>query len=221
MATIETVLLPHVRKGDHILQIGAMDGQSFDPVFPILQIREDVWATLVEPMPESVESLRTLWAENNRVAILPFAIGDTDGQATMRFIPPGNHRSIEMQGMSSMIDGANMLAAYPQLVETCYVPCVTYATFRERCAAGSIDTESVVGDQMHPLPPDILVTDCEGADLSIIAQVIKFGDRPRVVLAETQCFTYDEDDLMELLEPLGYVVADRVGELDTLFVRAS
>jgi hypothetical protein len=67
----------------HVLQVGAHDGLSNDPVREFLVSRRDWRGTLVEPVPRLVAQLRQSYRDHPNVRIVQGALARTSGPTTL------------------------------------------------------------------------------------------------------------------------------------------
>jgi len=170
------------RKRLFVLQIGAMDGVSFDPVNAAI-LRHHCRGLLVEPQPEFAEILRRNYAAEPDITIEDCAIAEHDGTATLHRIPAAHiiegRAPAWLGGIASLYTDRNAIGgvrcheiaarvifAHRDSIE---VPCLTLASLLKRHAVAEID---------------ILVIDAEGGDWMILRQLDFARYRPSVILFE-------------------------------------
>lgn len=141
-----------------IVQVGAMDGKTFDPVHEF--ITKFDWAgLLVEPMPEHFSALQHTYRDHPRLALAHVAIAEKAGEAVMYRIPAEHVESGAVPkwgtGAASLYSDRNALAfdeVRPFIAEHS-VDCMTlpqlFTTHKvERIDVLQIDTE---GHDYHVL----------------------------------------------------------------------
>lgn len=165
------------------LQIGAMDGVSYDPVSPF--VRKNGWhGTLVEPMPDMFETLKANYAGCDGLSFINGAVADYDGTIEMTRIDPEAFEkgllSRAFLGLSTLMPDRGVMSQLQQLPpdlqmnaerhkRTIEVPCFTLATLLAKENIQKID---------------VFIVDTEGADWMITRQLDLKAYRPRLVYIE-------------------------------------
>ena len=100
LPSLETFLRNLFSSGDvrSVVQIGANDGIQNDPLRQYLVAPGNYHATLVEPIPFYIESLRNLYANRRDVRIVQAAVGSIESQKKLFFIPPGLAHEMNGEG---------------------------------------------------------------------------------------------------------------------------
>lgn len=155
-----------------VVQIGAFDGVSNDPVHRLIS-RHGWRGVLVEPQVRYFDALSATYSGQSGVRLVNAAIAAHDGTQTLYSIDPDPLDPTPDAGQFASFDKAHLLKQadkFPNLLgrlRTSDVPCVTFERLLE-------DVERV----------DVLQIDTEGFD----AQVLELFDlarwRPRVVQFE-------------------------------------
>lgn len=191
-----------------VLQIGANDGQDYDPLRR--HLRRGRWhAWLLEPVPDIHARLVANTRFLPRVTALNLAVGPEDGilpfyrvtpAAPGEDVPPwydkvGSFDRTLIEGLS------DLWAPIVDRIEETEVECVTLATLLERYPIGT---------------PDLLNIDAEGFDGEILAQMHDVGLAPGVIVYEHSHLGDDEETTVERLRAAGY--RSFVEGMDTLAV---
>ncbi len=197
------------------LQVGAMDGKRYDPIYAFVQHYR--WAGLIlEPLPDLFVALSAHYAGHPAVTLVQAALTDSDG--TREMVRVQRQAALEgavplwAEGLGSFhpernalggvgVDGA-LLAALRQHTRREPVDCLTLSSLVER----------------YGLPRlDLLQVDAEGCELDILRQVDRHGFRPAVVHLEHWALSAaDRGALFGLLGERGYLM--RMSESDVLAI---
>lgn len=182
--------------GWFFVNIGANDGVSNDPIWPLA--RRHGWSGLaVEPHPDTFAKLQANYADMAGVTCVQAAVSDRplqlwtvdhpdpERQAAARQASSLSHdytaRALSGLQAMGMIDGGSLRAVD--------VDCVTFADLMLRHGVERVD---------------LLNIDAEGADADIFASIDLGRFRPRVVICETHRDLPDAARLVGLLEAAGY-----------------
>lgn len=185
------------------LQIGAMDGVSFDPMHAA--VRRYGWSgTFVEPMPEYIERLRRNMTGLPNLNFVQTAIAEASGRRAMHRVRP---QAVETgrvppwaAGLSSLVpertplSGKGLTAEQNQLVqaemETIEVDCLSFADFEAAHGIAGFD---------------VLLIDTEGYDWNVLRQIDLARHAPKCVHLEIVHLPPDEIALaISLLRDAGY-----------------
>lgn len=157
-----------------VLQIGAMDGKTFDPIHPYIT-RFGWHGLMVEPVPEHFEVLQQTYAQHSNIRLVNAAIADHNGHTQLHYVPK---RVIQQQqlpkwaaGLASLFTNRNAMAFehIQPFIHTVQVPCLTLAALQNK----------------HHLPQvDLLQVDTEGYDYHIVQQALQANLRPAVINME-------------------------------------
>ncbi|MDP1733379.1 MAG: FkbM family methyltransferase [Sulfuritalea sp.] len=185
------------------LQIGAMDGVSFDPMHAA--VRRYGWSgTFVEPMPEYVERLRRNMTGLPNLNFVQAAIGEASGRSAMHRVRPQAVESGRVPpwaaGLSSLVpertplSGKGLTAEQHQLVqaelETVEVDCLSFADFEAAHGIAGFD---------------VLLIDTEGYDWKVLSQIDLARHAPKCVHMEILHLPPDEIAMtISLLSGAGY-----------------
>lgn len=184
--------LSKTRKPVYFLQVGAMDGASYDPIFPFAS--HYLWnGILIEPLPDMMDRLKANYQNREGLIFENVAVSDQIETKFIYRIPTevikANNLPEWLQGMSTFSD--TKLAAYESFVIKQPVPCVTLTRLLDK----------------HRLPRiDVLQIDTEGYDYIVFKQFDFASYRPLVVNMEV--VNLNAEDLAALeqsLFDLGYV----------------
>jgi FkbM family methyltransferase len=193
--------------GVFFVQIGAMDGVRFDPLFPLVT-RHGWRGLLVEPLPDLFAELQRTYRDRDGLAFENAAIADSDGERVMFRIPPGR---IEENGLPDWAAGLGSLyadrnaLAWPQLAPHVIqqpVRCLTLPALLAKHRVERID---------------VLQIDTEGADFAVLMQLDWRRFRPAIIQLEICNLAADEKTRCRaLLTGHGYRIAE--GNNDMLAV---
>ena len=213
-AVVAAAALARTRGDEHlpvVLQVGANDGVTNDPIFPFLRSYSSR-AFLIEPQPDVFERLRMNYSGITNATPIQVALEHTDGQVRMYRLAPGKEpkyrelhpHASNPSGFTSFdrdhVRGA-LLAKFPRYFEDAdvdewidefFVEGVTFATLRQRCDIDRID---------------LLQIDTEGYDYEILRMVFESPERilPRMVNYEVRHLSeYDRRAAVCLLRENGY-----------------
>lgn len=180
-----------------ILQIGANDGRSGDPLLAFLE-RHDWRAVLMEPLPEPFAALRRRHEQRRHTTVVNSAISDHDGRLDL-FVGSAGKTTL-----ASARPDRNALSREESALEKIQVECIRFETLFARH-----DIERV----------DLLQIDTEGMDGSILGWFDLERFRPSIVQLEFYCLPLGERiDVMQRLDANDYVW--RFLERDLLAVRS-
>lgn len=147
-----------------VLQIGAYDGLTCDPLVELLQ-HECVDAVLVEPQTRPYESLLKHYADNPRIRIINAAVGEFDGNVTL-YVPSG-----EASPKASLINQHyHRFGMKAGEVREVSVASISVASLVKHCQVQDID---------------ILQLDTEGMDYHILRLFFAAGVKPDVINFES------------------------------------
>ncbi len=179
-----------------LLQIGAMDGKTFDPMHEyITQFR---WqGLLVEPVKEHFAALSALYKDHEGMALANVAVGEHDGLATLHRIKNEDVARKRVPhwglGLASLYKDRNALAfaeVEPLMIEE-EVPCLRLSTLLKSYAVPRID---------------ILQIDAEGHDYHILKQLNFNKYHPLVINMEIVNIPKAEQTACKhLLDAQGYL----------------
>lgn len=191
-----------------VLQIGANDGQDYDPLRR--HIRLGRWrAWLLEPVPDIHRRLVANTRYLDRVTALNLAIGPEDGwlpfyrvtpAAPGEDVPPW-YDKVGSFDRDLIVKLSELWAPIEDRIEKTEVECVTIRTLLDR----------------HPIGvPDLVHIDAEGFDGRILLQIDDVGLRPGVLLYEHAHLGDETASTAERLRGSGYSLF--VEGMDTMAV---
>ncbi|MEJ8572830.1 FkbM family methyltransferase [Microbaculum marinum] len=188
------------------IQVGAYDGISTDPLYKY--VGRCGWrGVLLEPQPRSAASLRQLYQDNDKIAVLEAALDRQRGRRILYTVATDDLPDWA-GGMASfyrehLLKHEYLLPGVGERVREVPVDCVTFDDVLER----------LPGDKL-----DLLQIDAEGADGEIIALFPFDRVMPSIVHWEIKNLSRTEQEsVLELLGGHGYLVA-RSGCEDMLAV---
>lgn len=189
-AELDEALNRLARERPYFVQVGAMDGVSFDPIHPFIAGYK--WdGLLVEPMPEQFTALKQNYADHPQLKFASEAVGDHDGSITLRYLDPAyvadGRLPREVLGMSTTVANPNHFLheairadLRPLLQEaqrTMEVPCLTLPSMLAKYGVTRID---------------LFMCDVEGADWMVLKQLDLQQFKPQVIMFEYDVMTQGE-----------------------------
>lgn len=168
-----------------VVQIGANDGVTGDPIRNLLLEHPDWTGVFVEPVPFLFEKLKRNYGEDPRFRFENAAIADESGLMDFYYLPEEARQSMpELPVYYDQLGSFNkshIAAHFPGIAESMIVSTrVPAMTFSELLQAHRI--QSV----------DLLVLDTEGQDWAILKQVNLEQVRPRKILMEHLHLRFEE-----------------------------
>jgi FkbM family methyltransferase len=174
------------------VQIGAMDGASFDPIHA--HVKAHNWrGILVEPLPDMMDRLRNNYGQQKGLAFENVAITEREERRTLYRVPVEAIKSAGLpdwvMGMSTFVPGK--LDCYkPHVIEQPVV-CIPLTKLLAK---------------HRPVKIDVLQVDAEGYDLKILKQFDFARYRPAIVNFEYVNLSREEKTEVEtLLTRHGYL----------------
>jgi FkbM family methyltransferase len=179
-----------------ILQIGANDGVTVDPVRESI-ISLGLPALLVEPLPNLFEQLKSNYAAQPDVRTDNVAVSSTPGEASIYRVMPSATQFPDHVHMLASFDKSVLLKhdlagnSFEKFIETVPVSVVTFEQLLKR----------------HPDlgPITALQIDTEGHDFIIVKSAVDAGCLPRIINYEHFNLSYeDQVACRDLLSKHGY-----------------
>jgi len=165
------------------LQIGANDGFTGDPLYPLITRADTNWrGVLVEPVAHLFAQLSQRHGQNPALRLERAAIGEQDGTTVIHRLTIAPNDSVWLDQIPSLDratlqEGAEQFGKATHAVVEEEVPSLTVATLLRRHAINQLD---------------LLVIDAEGWDWRILRQFDFGGLRPKLILYEHQHLRADE-----------------------------
>lgn len=192
-------------RGVFFVQIGAMDGVSFDPIHHL--VAELGWSgLLVEPLPDLFEKLRRHYADQSGMLFENCAVAERTGTVDLFRIRPEVVDRGDLpewaHGVSSMFRDRNVLGGHKASEDD-------WAVIRQETViqpVASITMNDLL--EKHAIDHvDLLQIDTEGADWVVLKQVPFESMRPAVIHMEHYNLPPDERyAAIDLLLKWGYVI---------------
>ena len=192
--------LRHARggsKGIPYCQVGALDGITHDPIFPLIQ-KHGLRGVLLEPQSRMFETLKSNYARFSNFTFVNAAIADVDGTRELYTIKEGAEGPDWLRGVSSfseevLLRHAGSVPNLRSMIRTEVVRTVTFDTLFRECGVNDID---------------LLQIDTEGYD----AKVLKLFDFSKWKVAVVQfehkhLSQVDFEGSLQLLIDNGYKIA--------------
>jgi len=181
-----------------VLQIGAMDGKTFDPIHQY--ITQYNWqGLLVEPIEQHFQALQLTYRDHPQLQLVQTAIGENDGQTTMHYIPKelieSHHLPKWSHGLASFYTSKNALAfeSIQPFVKQHTVQCIRLQSLLTHYQVKQID---------------LLQIDAEGYDYHVLKQLDFERYQPYVIHFEIVNLTKAEQTAAKkLLDQHGYLHA--------------
>lgn len=187
------------RKQDvFVLQIGAMDGQLFDPMHEF--IIEHQWnGLLVEPIAEQFEKLQHTYRDQPQIRLANVAIAEKQGTATMHHLPS---EVVVQQNIPKWGYGATSFYADRNAL--------AFDEIKPHVQQIEVDTQTLTAllEEQQVNKIDILQIDTEGYDYHILKQ-LDFGRyHPLIINMEIVNLPKEESNAAKrLLDEQGYLHA--------------
>jgi FkbM family methyltransferase len=200
---------PGIAALETIVQIGANDGDSSDPLSGIIA-QSTARAFLVEPLPDPFARLQKRYANNDRVRTINAALGDRDGEATIWRVAPDNEKLSALSVYTSFDR---------QVIEKTRVD---YKPLGGRVVGEPVRmiTAKTMLKELGINSIDLLQVDTEGWDAKVVNWFLDAGMTPAVINYEHVHLNAAEDQaLLDRMRSMGYKLA-RHG-LDTTGVLSS
>ena len=200
-------MLP-TRSNFFVLQIGANDGHSDDPIASIVRSR-GLRALMVEPMPAMFDLLTAYYRDWPSVACENCAIGHEDGSATLYYVRPDPSlpeyvRRVASFSRNVILKQRRVVPNIDSYIETLRVPTLSLETLVAKHKIDHID---------------LLQVDTEGFDYEILKMLWATSLRPPIINFESAHLSRsDKLACAEMLKRDGYRYLN-VGRFDTLAVR--
>jgi FkbM family methyltransferase len=168
-----------------VVVIGANDGVSADPVFPLVKANPDWRGTFVEPVPYLFEKLKTNYGHSERYCFVNAAVSDETKTLPFYYVSPEARR--ENPSFPAWVEqlGTFDKQIIAGLLEQRLVPYMVESEVRGISL-------SQLFQESHNEVVDVLVIDAEGADWRILRQLDLERYSPTVILFEN-CFLSKED----------------------------
>jgi FkbM family methyltransferase len=184
------------------LQVGAFDGVSGDPIYPLIE-RHGLRGIVIEPQKDAFERLKANYACFPHFHFVNAAIADHDGCSTLYRIKP-DARGPEWLHQIASFDRnvvmwhARMVPNLASMIETEQVRCLTFETLFKELGIGYVD---------------LLQVDAEGFDAEILSLFDIPARKPAIVRFEHKHLSIaDHEKSIGLLVGQGYRVATSAGD---------
>jgi FkbM family methyltransferase len=179
----------------NIIQVGACDGTSSDPMYQYLKAGS-ARAILIEPNPFAFERLQRAYADIPGVTLIPSALGEHDGEATL-------YRVKESGKTASEIDWSLQFASFSRAhvkrhgVKANQIECITV-----QC-----HTLSSVMKQQGMNRIDLLQIDAEGFDGAIVRMALQLTILPSCINFEhVHLPLFERNRLFDALKTHNYLL---------------
>lgn len=184
------------------LQVGAFDGISGDPIYPLIE-RHHLQGIVLEPQKDAFERLQANYARFPHFHLVNAAIADHDGFASMYRIHPDAQGPAWLHQIAGfdrkvLMRHAHMVPNLESMIVTEQVRCLTFATL-----FAELGVERV----------DMLQLDAEGHDAELLRLFDVPSRRPAIVNFEHKHLSVaDHEKSIALLVGQGYRVAGSVSD---------
>lgn len=162
-----------------LLQIGANDGESGDPLLALFE-RHEWHGVLLEPMREPFEALSKRHEGRENIVLVNKALADHDG--TLDLFTAESSRTT----LASALPERNVLSKERRALDITSVGCITFETLMDQYGIERVD---------------LLQIDTEGMDGAIIRSFDLERLRPAIIQLEFYCLPlYERVEVMERLD---------------------
>ena len=196
------------RRDFFVLQVGANDGHSDDPIASIVRSR-GLRALMVEPVPAMFDLLADFYRDQPNVVCENCAVGHEDGSATLYYVRPDPAlpeyvRRIASFSRDVILKQRRVVPNIGAYIDTLQVPTLSLETLLAKHQIDRID---------------LLQVDTEGFDYEILKMLWATPLRPPIINFESAHLSRsDKLACAEMLKRDGYRYLN-VGQFDTLAVR--
>ena len=193
-----------------ILQVGAFDGVSNDPVHELILTFPHVRAVLLEPQPTPYAALRRLWQDDPRVATIQAALGAACGERRLYVIAESHAHLHPFAGQVASFSRGHVEKACRRYMWRPSADAVTSVP------VATVDWQTLVS--RHG-PFDLVVIDAEGFDGEIV-HLIDLSEQPPDIIVYEHCHLTRRmrQRCSTRLRSAGYLVT-QVNKADTLATR--
>jgi len=174
----------------HIVQIGAHDGKTDDPIYKAINRNRQWQCLFVEPIPYLFERLKANYGNHERFRFEMAAIADSTGAIPFYYIPesafsevPENYSQISSFSKEHVLSLSQ--GVVDEYIEEIEVPCMNLNALLSKHDI----------DDIH-----VLIIDAEGYDWKILSQLNLENLRPHIILVEV--LNLAEQEIHELKSSL-------------------
>lgn len=179
-----------------VLEIGAMDGKSFDRLYPYIRTSSNVTAVFIEPIPHFLEELTVNYRgwelQHNRFYFENVAIAENEGESYITTIPPASIEKFNLpnwvRGISSLVPEKNILSSEEEFVSKQEKKKLLHLSVRQVVNTTPLKR---ISEKYNLTNVDIIQIDTEGYDLVILKQCLELFT-PKLI-----CFEWVNLDLAE------------------------
>lgn len=204
--------LSEVQKNVFFVQVGAMDGVSFDPIHNL--VKQYSWrGILVEPLPDHFASLKESYSGVENLVFENVAISQEQGRQAFYRI---NAEKAANDGLPDWVKGISSFDKQHLVNHESF-----HAGISEYIEELSVETTTLpkLLQKNEVARIDILQIDAEGYDYKIFSQLDFEYFKPKIINLEFARLAQNEKNaVLEALFELGYAVSRH--ELDLLAVSA-
>lgn len=171
------------------VQIGASDGITDDPLFPLVN-KYQLNGICIEPLPDTFEKLKVNYEGFKNIKFENAAITDIDKDICL-YRPIDKNNSVSVSQKSSIKKNVLLRSGFPlQKIEKINVKGISFISLVEK---------------YNILDLDILQVDAEGADYEIVKSVLNSGYKPKIINYESLHLNKnDRENIRHLLADKGY-----------------
>ncbi|MEP6698577.1 MAG: FkbM family methyltransferase [Verrucomicrobiota bacterium] len=172
------------------VQIGANDGYTGDPIYPLLTRPGSRWrGVLVEPVADLFAQLSQRYAHLPALHLEQAAIGESDGNIVIHHLGRREGDNLWLQQLASLDpellrENARRLGLDEVVTISETVPCLTVASLLRRHGLTKLD---------------LIAIDTEGMDWNILRQFDLEKLRPKLILYEHQHLSVEEREQLQAL----------------------
>lgn len=192
----------------HIIQVGAYDGNTGDPLARFLQA-SPVRAVLLEPQPGPCSALQSRYADRPDIQVLPCAVAAIEGTQSLYVLAGTHERDPWWAPQIASFERSHLLK------HAAWIP-----DLESRIAALPVPTltpQSLMA-RLNSFHCDALIVDAEGADWKIVSLFLDAGIIPAILFFEWRHLDPSElrcavQRLLELGFQMEFVDADLLARL--------
>ncbi len=161
------------------IQVGALDGYSFDPIYELIAENPGWHGLVIEPIPSAFEVLCQTYKGRDNIKPLNIAIDPDSPSIKLHYIPPNNDLPDWVRGLSSAyldrnnLSGSGLTPALRNQIRS---------SIKTHTAPATTLTALVKAHQLHTL--DWLQIDTEGHDWKVLKSLDLNLCKPRYIHIE-------------------------------------
>ncbi len=193
-------------KAPVVLQIGAFDGKTGDPLHPLMVEFEPWQGVLVEPHPAAFRRLKQNYRSHPNLQLVNCAITDTPGECELYCVP-------KFRAWNWRSQVATLHREVFQRLHPIWRTARDSKSIHSECIAGITIEDLLIQTGIQHF--DIVCVDTEGSDAMIVHQILDLQLKPAIIAYESWLIPeHRRQDLTVKLRSHGYSILE--SEPDTI-----